>query len=79
VKLARDDIVPTDTNLADQHGSFADLEAATCRAFMTMVNSACPAARNNASLAQTRRRFHRRSRAVISGLPDRPLRGSCRV
>jgi len=37
VKLAKADIVPTDTNLADQYDTFADLEAA-CRAFMTAVN-----------------------------------------
>jgi transposase len=37
VKLAKADIVPTDTNLAEQYACFADLEAA-CRAFMTTVN-----------------------------------------
>jgi len=37
VKLAKADIVPTDTNLADEYGCFADLEAA-CAAFMTVVN-----------------------------------------
>ena len=38
VKLAKADIVPTDTNLAEQYESFADLEAA-CTAFMTTVNA----------------------------------------
>ena len=37
VKLAKADIVPTDTNLAEEYACFADLEAA-CAAFMTMVN-----------------------------------------
>ena len=37
VKLAKADIVPTDTNLADEYACFADLQAA-CTAFMTMVN-----------------------------------------
>ena len=37
VKLAKADIVPTDTNLAEEYACFADLEAA-CTAFMTMVN-----------------------------------------
>jgi transposase len=37
VKLAKADIVPTDTNLADQYDTFADLEAA-CRSFMATVN-----------------------------------------
>lgn len=38
VKLAKADIVPTDTNLADAYGSFAELEAA-CEAFMDLVNN----------------------------------------
>lgn len=37
VKLAKADIVPTDTNLADQYACFADLETA-CSAFMMAVN-----------------------------------------
>lgn len=37
VKLAKADLVPTDTNLLPAYDSFAELEAA-CRAFMTMVN-----------------------------------------
>ena len=37
MKLAKADIVPTDTNLADEYDTFADLEAA-CTAFMVMVN-----------------------------------------
>ena len=38
VKLAKADIVPTDTNLADQYDTFADLEQA-CTAFMGKVNN----------------------------------------
>lgn len=38
VKLAKADIVPTDTNLAETYGSFAELEAA-CTAFMNLVNN----------------------------------------
>ena len=37
VKLAKADIVPTDTNLAEQYANFAELEAA-CAAFMSSVN-----------------------------------------
>lgn len=37
VKIAKADLVPKDTNLLPEYGSFAELEAA-CRAFMTMVN-----------------------------------------
>lgn len=37
VKLAKADLVPKDTNLLAQYGSFGELEAA-CRAFMAMVN-----------------------------------------
>ncbi len=38
VKLAKADIVPTEVNLADVYGSFAELEAA-CTAFMSLVNN----------------------------------------
>jgi len=38
VKLAKADLVPKDTNLLDEYGSFADLEAA-CEAFCTQVNA----------------------------------------
>jgi hypothetical protein len=38
VKLAKADIVPTDTNLAEEYASFADLETA-CREFMGVVNN----------------------------------------
>ena len=38
VKLAKADIVPTDTNLAADYDSFAELEAA-CTAFMPKVNN----------------------------------------
>lgn len=38
VKLAKADIVPTDTNLADAYRSFAELEQA-CSAFMALVNN----------------------------------------
>lgn len=37
VKLAKADIVPTDTNLAEQYASFAELESA-CAVFMSLVN-----------------------------------------
>lgn len=37
VKLAKADIVPKDTNLRAEYGSFAELEAA-CEAFMELVN-----------------------------------------
>jgi hypothetical protein len=37
VKVAKADLVPTDTNLRDQYGSFAELEQA-CEAFMAEVN-----------------------------------------
>ena len=37
MKLAKADIVPTETNLAEQYASFAELEAA-CTAFMAKVN-----------------------------------------
>jgi hypothetical protein len=37
VKLAKADIVPTDTNLLPQYGSFADVEAA-CAGFMIEIN-----------------------------------------
>ncbi len=38
VKLAKADIVPTDTNLAEEYDTFAELEAA-CTAFMGKVNN----------------------------------------
>lgn len=38
VKLAKADIVPTDTNLAEEYACFADLEIA-CRGFMGLVNN----------------------------------------
>jgi len=38
VKLAKADIVPTDTNLAEEYACFADLETA-CQAFMAVVNN----------------------------------------
>ena len=38
VKLAKADLVPKDTNLLDEYGSFADLEAA-CEAFCAQVNA----------------------------------------
>ena len=38
VKLAKADIVPTETNLLAQYGSFADVEVA-CSAFMEQVNT----------------------------------------
>ena len=61
VKLAKADIVPTDTNLRDSYGSFAELEQA-CEAFMAEVNHRehrvtrrAPAA----MLAQEQHRLHR--------------------
>jgi len=38
VKVAKADLVPTETNLRAEYGSFTELEAA-CEAFMTEVNS----------------------------------------
>lgn len=38
MKLAKADIVPKDTNLRDEYGAFAELEAA-CVAFMEEVNN----------------------------------------
>jgi len=38
VKVAKADLVPTDTNLRPEYGSFAELEAA-CEEFMVQVNS----------------------------------------
>ena len=38
VKIAKADLVPKDTNLLQQYGSFADLEAA-CEAFCVQVNA----------------------------------------
>lgn len=38
MKLAKADIVPTETNLLAQYDSFAEVEAA-CAAFMELVNT----------------------------------------
>ena len=66
VKVAKADLVPTDTNLRDQYGSFAELEAA-CEAFMTEVNHRVHRVTRRVPvemLAEERIRLHR--------VPDEP-------
>ena len=60
VKLAKADMVPTDTNLAEQYDSFADLEAA-CEAFMATGQRPGPPDHDRAPadmLAEERARLH---------------------
>lgn len=60
VKLAKADLVPTDTNLRDEYGSFSDLEAA-CEEFMDLVNHREHRATRRkpaATLAEERPRLH---------------------
>ncbi len=60
VKLAKADLVPTATNLRDQYGSFAQLEAA-CEAFGEQVNSRVHRVTRRAPvemLAEERTRLH---------------------
>src|SRR4029078_10009536 len=66
VKLAKADIVPTDTNLLPQYGTFAELETA-CSTFVTEINARVhpPTGRPPAEmLAQERTALH--------GVPDLP-------
>lgn len=60
VKLAKADIVPTDTNLLAQYGSFVEVEAA-CVAFMEQVNARVHRATRRVPaqmLAEERARLH---------------------
>ncbi|MDQ3663293.1 MAG: IS21 family transposase [Actinomycetota bacterium] len=60
VKLAKADLVPTDTNLLEQYGSFAELEAA-CQRFCEQVNARVHRATRRAPvemLAEERARLH---------------------
>ena len=60
VKLAKADLVPTDTNLLEQYASFADLEAA-CEAFCHEVNTREHRVTRRAPvdmLAEERQRLH---------------------
>jgi len=66
VKVAKADLVPTDTNLRDQYGSFAELEAAG-EAFTTQVNGRVHRVTRRVPvemLAEERTRLHR--------VPDEP-------
>ena len=66
VKVAKADLVPKDTNLRDQYGSFAELEAA-CEAFMKEVNHRVHRVTRRVPvemLAEERTRLHR--------VPDEP-------
>ncbi len=61
VKLAKADIVPTDTNLREAYASFTELEAA-CEAFMDSVNQRehrTTRRKPTAMLAEERPRLHR--------------------
>ena len=78
VKVAKADLVPKDTNLRDQYGSFAELEAAG-EAFTTQVNGRVHRVTRRVPvemLAEERIRLHR--------VPDEPhtvvfgLAGRCR-
>jgi transposase len=60
VKLAKADLVPTETNLLDEYGCFAELEAA-CEAFGAMVNARTHRVTRRAAadmLAEERARLH---------------------
>ena len=60
VKIAKADLVPKDTNLLDEYGSFAELEAA-CEAFGMMVNARVHRVTRRAPgdmLAEERARLH---------------------
>ena len=60
VKIAKADLVPTDTNLLAQYGSFAELETA-CEAFCEMVNARLHRVTRRAPvemLAQEQARLH---------------------
>lgn len=66
VKLAKADIVPTETNLLEQYATFADVEIA-CTAFMTEINARVHRATRrvpNEMLAEERPELH--------GIPDMP-------
>lgn len=81
VKLAKADIVPKDTNLRGEYGSFAEVEAA-CEAFMAAVNNRehrVTRRRPAAMLAEEAPRLHRvpgAAHTVAFGLsrtvPDNP-------
>jgi hypothetical protein len=51
VKLAKADLVPTDTNLLDAYDTFAELEAA-CEQFCELVN--CPGLRSSPAAGGSR-------------------------
>ena len=76
VKVAKADLVPTDTNLRDQYGSFAELEQA-CEGFMAEVNSRVHRVTRRVPvemLAEERVRLHRvpdEAHTVVFGLARR--------
>ncbi len=76
VKVAKADLVPTDTNLREEYGSFAELEAA-CEAFMVEVNGRVHRVTRRVPvemLAEERVRLHRvpeEGHTVVFGLARR--------
>lgn len=66
VRIAKADIVPTETNLLCEYGSFASLEQA-CRAFATKVN-----ARPHRATGKPPTEALREERAHLHRLPDDP-------
>jgi hypothetical protein len=76
VKLAKADLVPTDTNLRPEYGSFAELEAA-CEEFMAEVNARVHRVTRRVPvemLAEERVRLHRvpdEAHTVVFGLARR--------
>jgi transposase len=76
VKVAKADLVPTDTNLRDQYGSFAELEQA-CEAFMAEVNARVHRVTRRVPaemLSEERIRLHRvpdEAHTVVFGLARR--------
>ena len=76
VKVAKADLVPTDTNLRDQYGSFVELEQA-CEAFMVEVNGRVHRITRRVPaqmLAEEQARLHRvpdEAHTVVFGLARR--------
>lgn len=66
VKLAKADIVPTETNLLGQYGTFAEVEAA-CSAFVADINS-----RVHRSTGHRPAEMLDQERPALHGVPDLP-------
>jgi hypothetical protein len=66
VKLAKADIVPTETNLLPQYGTFAELEQA-CSAFVTEIN-----ARMHRATGRRPVEMLAQERTALHGVPDLP-------